>query len=251
MDVNGSARFRHRKTSSSDRLLAVYPRTTDRRAPASTANVEENELNEDDIFSAGDFSEASNYQNHHYHTSTSSSSGSSSPRHPLINCHVNRAFSQEESFGILAALPENRTNSHLHLYQKTAISSPSSSTSSSSTTSSRFIPSIPKPPQERLPISISLSSTKFHQPQSAPVNVPGLALNMRRRNKEFDEIDEDEDEGDGGGGGDAMLPPHEIVARSQSPILACSVLEGVGRTLKGRDLRQVRNAVWRRTGFLD
>jgi hypothetical protein len=29
------------------------------------------------------------------------------------------------------------------------------------------------------------------------------------------------------------------------------VLEGVGRTLKGRDLRQVRNAIWRQTGFLD
>lgn len=50
-----------------------------------------------------------------------------------------------------------------------------------------------------------------------------------------------------------MLPPHEIVARNSalSPALACSVLEGVGRTLKGRDLRQVRNAVWRQTGFLD
>jgi hypothetical protein len=29
------------------------------------------------------------------------------------------------------------------------------------------------------------------------------------------------------------------------------VLEGAGRTLKGRDLRRVRNAVLRRTGFLD
>jgi hypothetical protein len=29
------------------------------------------------------------------------------------------------------------------------------------------------------------------------------------------------------------------------------VLEGAGRTLKGRDLRQVRNAVWRKTGLLD
>ncbi|CAN1294436.1 hypothetical protein LINPERPRIM_LOCUS22456 [Linum perenne] len=69
---------------------------------------------------------------------------------------------------------------------------------------------------------------------------------MRRRDREIDEIDEDENEDDG-----EMLPPHEIVARSQTPDVAFSVLEGVGRTLKGRDLRQVRNAVWRKTGFLD
>lgn len=46
-----------------------------------------------------------------------------------------------------------------------------------------------------------------------------------------------------------MLPPHEIVARSQ--IATFSVFEGLGRTLKGRDLRRVRNAVWQKTGFLD
>ncbi|KAF2321605.1 hypothetical protein GH714_000619 [Hevea brasiliensis] len=102
------------------------------------------------------------------------------------------------------------------------------------TSSSRFIPSIPKPPQERVPISASFSSSKFHQPQSAPVNVPVLSMAMRRRHSEFDEIDKDEEKGDG-----EMLPPHEIVARSQSPMVACSVLEGVGRTLKGRDLRQI------------
>lgn len=50
-----------------------------------------------------------------------------------------------------------------------------------------------------------------------------------------------------------MLPPHEIVARGSgvSPNTTFSVLEGVGRTLKGRDLRRVRNAVLYRTGFLD
>jgi hypothetical protein len=30
-----------------------------------------------------------------------------------------------------------------------------------------------------------------------------------------------------------------------------SMLEGVGRTLKGRDLHRVRDAVLRQTGFLD
>lgn len=78
------------------------------------------------------------------------------------------------------------------------------------------------------------------------MNVPLLAKAMHKQ-REFDDFDEDEDVGG------EMVPPHEIVARSMadSPILACSVLEGVGRTLKGRDLRQVRNAIWRQTGFLD
>lgn len=80
------------------------------------------------------------------------------------------------------------------------------------------------------------------------MNVPVFARVMRKQ-KEFDDIDDDEEEEEEG----EMLPPHEIVAveSARSPLLACSVLEGVGRTLKGRDLRQVRNAVWRQTGFLD
>ncbi|KAI9128690.1 hypothetical protein K1719_000173 [Acacia pycnantha] len=42
-----------------------------------------------------------------------------------------------------------------------------------------------------------------------------------------------------------MLPPHEIVARGSgvSPKTTSSVLEGVGRTLKGRDLRQASGSV--------
>ncbi|XWS43388.1 hypothetical protein CRYUN_Cryun16bG0099000 [Craigia yunnanensis] len=70
----------------------------------------------------------------------------------------------------------------------------------------------------------------------------------RERNKKFLEVDYYDEEGE-----QEMLPPHEIVARGSgvSPKTTFSVLEGVGRTLKGRDLRQVRNAIWRKTGFLD
>jgi len=48
------------------------------------------------------------------------------------------------------------------------------------------------------------------------------------------------------------LPPHEVIARqlALSGIASFSVYEGAGRTLKGRDLRRVRNAVWMRTGFI-
>lgn len=83
-----------------------------------------------------------------------------------------------------------------------------------------------------------------------PVNVPAFPTVMLRRCRELDEIDYDYDDDDRDG---EMLPPHEIVARSlaRSPMIACSVLEGAGRTLKGRDLRQVRNTIFRQTGFLD
>lgn len=56
---------------------------------------------------------------------------------------------------------------------------------------------------------------------------------------EADQEEEDEEE---------MVPPHVIVARSH---VTFSVFEGVGRTLKGRDLRRVRNAVLQKTGFID
>lgn len=88
--------------------------------------------------------------------------------------------------------------------------------------------------------------------QSAPVKVPVMteAMRRRRRGHQFDVLYDDDDK-EGDDGETTMLPPHEVVASRQEDRVAYSVLEGVGRTLKGRDLRQVRNAVWRQTGFLD
>ncbi|MFS8012573.1 putative senescence regulator S40 [Helianthus anomalus] len=81
--------------------------------------------------------------------------------------------------------------------------------------------------------------------QSAPMNVLMFARKVRTGGElaDVDIVEDDDDE--------EMLLPHEIVARGSSPRTTFSVLEGVGRTLKGRDLRLVRNAVWRKTGFLD
>ncbi|KAB1216237.1 hypothetical protein CJ030_MR4G023940 [Morella rubra] len=58
--------------------------------------------------------------------------------------------------------------------------------------------------------------------------------------------DDDEEDGD-------MVPPHEWIARklARSQISSFSVCEGAGRTLKGRDLSKVRNAVLTKTGFLE
>ncbi|KAJ4800484.1 hypothetical protein LUZ62_051730 [Rhynchospora pubera] len=45
-----------------------------------------------------------------------------------------------------------------------------------------------------------------------------------------------------------MVPPHEFLSINRS-FPTSSVQEGIGRTLKGRDLRRVRDAVWEKTGF--
>lgn len=59
---------------------------------------------------------------------------------------------------------------------------------------------------------------------------------------EDDESDEEEE-------GEIRVPPHEYLARRRGA--SFSVQEGIGRTLKGRDLRSVRNAIWEKTGFQD
>lgn len=88
--------------------------------------------------------------------------------------------------------------------------------------------------------------------QSAPVNVPDWSKILGIAHRKDNPIgfpapgDEDEDEGED------KLPPHEYLAREQARIqmTTTSVFHGVGRTLKGRDMSRVRNAVWRQTGFL-
>ncbi|XP_038693050.1 uncharacterized protein LOC119990971 [Tripterygium wilfordii] len=230
MDSNGLTRFRHRQSPSSERFLGDFTRALKSEYPSTsnTTSNDFNDLSEEDIFFSPDFSVSSHADHRNHRTPVSSSSPS--PRHHSKN------FSQPESFGILAAVAEHEPSLKLKTFQKASISSPVSASisfSSSSTSSSRIIPCIPKPPQDRLPTLFS--SAKSHQHQSAPVNVPVFARVMRNQ-KEFDDIDDEEQEEEEG----EMLPPHEIVAMgsTSSPLLACSVLEGIGRTLKGRDLRQ-------------
>jgi len=66
--------------------------------------------------------------------------------------------------------------------------------------------------------------------------------------EEEEEDDDDDDDDDGN-----MMPPHEWIAKrfARRDISSFSVCEGVGRTLKGRDLSMVRNAILTRTGFLE
>ncbi|XP_039131303.1 uncharacterized protein LOC120267688 isoform X2 [Dioscorea cayenensis subsp. rotundata] len=87
--------------------------------------------------------------------------------------------------------------------------------------------------------------------QSAPVNIPyHLAkVNDDVVNKNEDDDDDDDDEEEDS----EKVPPHEWLAKklARSQISSFSVCEGAGRTLKGRDLSRVRNAVLTRTGFLE
>ncbi|KAH1063490.1 hypothetical protein J1N35_028477 [Gossypium stocksii] len=51
--------------------------------------------------------------------------------------------------------------------------------------------------------------------------------------------------------GGELVPPHVILERRVAGKMAFSVCSGNGRTLKGRDLCQVRNSVLRMTGILE
>ncbi|KAL2250622.1 uncharacterized protein LOC105174308 [Sesamum indicum] len=88
-------------------------------------------------------------------------------------------------------------------------------------------------------------------PRSLPVNIPDwsqiLRGEYRKHAGELTDVDYGDEEEDDGG--NDRIPPHEYLARTR--VASLSVHEGVGRTLKGRDLSRVRNAIWKQTGFED
>ncbi|KAK4730959.1 hypothetical protein R3W88_023947 [Solanum pinnatisectum] len=82
---------------------------------------------------------------------------------------------------------------------------------------------------------------------SLPVNIPdwskilGDEKGNLGKNIMFDD--------DGDFDNENRIPPHEYLARTR--VASFSVHEGIGRTLKGRDLSRVRNAIWKKIGFED
>ncbi|KAK7359779.1 hypothetical protein VNO77_01744 [Canavalia gladiata] len=86
---------------------------------------------------------------------------------------------------------------------------------------------------------------------SAPMDIPDWSKiygkNCKKGSRDCvnNKCDDDED--------DDMVPPHEWIARklARSQISSFSVCEGNGRTLKGRDLSKVRNAILTKTGFIE
>lgn len=82
--------------------------------------------------------------------------------------------------------------------------------------------------------------------QTAPVSIPGYSNTYKHAGDGGNEEDEEDED-------DNRAPPHEWLAKkmARSQISSSSVCEGAGRTLKGRDLSKVRNAVLTKTGFLE
>ncbi|CAN6454878.1 unnamed protein product [Victoria cruziana] len=108
--------------------------------------------------------------------------------------------------------------------------------------------------------------------QSAPVNIPDWSKIYKKGAIASWDFGCDDDGGGGNGiegdghyrgsvndgadyddEDDDRVPPHELIAKklAMSHITTSSVYEGAGRTLKGRDLSKVRNAVLSSTGFLE
>uniref|UniRef100_A0A7N0UXW7 Senescence regulator n=1 Tax=Kalanchoe fedtschenkoi TaxID=63787 RepID=A0A7N0UXW7_KALFE len=93
---------------------------------------------------------------------------------------------------------------------------------------------------------------------SAPVSIPKIYGQSRSPNgykrASLHDGDEDEYATENSDGEEIYeLPPHEWLDRKllRGQISSFSVVEGVGRTLKGRDLSKVRDSVLTRTGFLE
>ncbi|CAH2077830.1 unnamed protein product [Thlaspi arvense] len=83
---------------------------------------------------------------------------------------------------------------------------------------------------------------------SAPVNAPDWSMVQRMKTKKNVD-DDDDDDNDGDDDDESVSPEEYFLRRSRSS--SSSVMEGVGRKLKGRDLSNVRNAVLKKTGFLE
>lgn len=164
-------------------------------------------------------------------------------------------FQEEEVWAMMKARQGSNSKSKI---RKT--SSTSSSSAWRYTASSRTIPRS----------ASSGGGTPPHQ-SSAPVSIPDWSKIMKEKPKKnlwddacdahhaddggdikyrhgYTNSDDDDDEDD-----DNMLPPHEYLARrlASTQIASFSMCEGVGRTLKGRDLSKLRNAILTKTGFLE
>ncbi|XP_024984238.1 uncharacterized protein LOC112520169 [Cynara cardunculus var. scolymus] len=100
------------------------------------------------------------------------------------------------------------------------------------------------------PTSVESSTKSRHQKElvgkSLPVDIPDWSKISRMDGCIYKHHDDGYDD-DGDDDDDEWLPPHEYLARTRMASL--SVHEGIGRTLKGRDLSRVRNAIWKQTGF--
>jgi hypothetical protein len=121
----------------------------------------------------------------------------------------------------------------------------------------KTLPSIRRQPKIKVvPRKVHNVGDRITNPVAAaslPMNIPDWSKILKEDYKEHRIRESDEDAGgaddDKDDDHDNRLPPHEYLARTRGA--SFSVHEGIGRTLKGRDLRQVRNAIWKKVGFED
>ncbi|PKA64314.1 hypothetical protein AXF42_Ash009535 [Apostasia shenzhenica] len=241
--------FGFNSSSGNGRLLGLLsrPEFPEEAALAAAATGGGEELNETEVFWSDTLSPELNQRFPHHPCIMASSAPNPSPG-PSFSCSGIKRLSERNS-GVLVALPEEEKKRNL--IQRKNLSSTSHVSGVSpplpSLSSSRMIPAVLKPKGDYT-LSVP-GGTIYHQ--SAPVNVP---VRIPRARRTFRDLDGDGIGNEYGEEEEEMLPPHEHVARAaakESPWTTFSMLEGAGRTLKGRDLRKVRNAVWRQTGFLD
>ncbi|KAK9920909.1 hypothetical protein M0R45_029447 [Rubus argutus] len=114
---------------------------------------------------------------------------------------------------------------------------------------SKRMSTIPREPRRKTMSMADQKGTAAVTSASVPVNIPDWSKILKESRKQRDVSDEDGDDYCNNGDEDERVPPHEYLARNRGA--SFSVHEGVGRTLKGRDLRRVRNAIWKQVGFED
>ncbi|XP_027338211.1 uncharacterized protein LOC113852166 [Abrus precatorius] len=118
---------------------------------------------------------------------------------------------------------------------------------SSGSSSAWRLPSAPR----KIPRANTASDASLVQGSSAPMDIPDWSKiygkNCKKGSRDDGVCNKGDDEDDD------MVPPHEWIARklARSQISSFSVCEGMGRTLKGRDLSKVRNAILTKTGFIE
>ncbi|PHU19236.1 hypothetical protein BC332_10387 [Capsicum chinense] len=102
--------------------------------------------------------------------------------------------------------------------------------------------------------------SKLPKQSSAPVKIPDWSKIYNKKSSRllknngcyYGSVDDNVVEEDGDSD-DGMVPPHEYIDRrvARIQVASSSMCEGVGRTLKGRDLSKVRNSILTKTGFLE
>ncbi|KAF3451725.1 hypothetical protein FNV43_RR07821 [Rhamnella rubrinervis] len=172
----------------------------------------------------------------------------------------NEDFEEEDVWGFVKESDKDSSSPVMRKSKEYSSGSSSSSSAWCIHSSPRMIPRVLNAP--------TTHEAQAVQQSSAPVDIPDWSKIYGKNAKigpwvgdddhgngintdgvVYDDVNEDVEDDDG----DDMVPPHEWIARklARSQISSFSVCEGIGRTLKGRDLSKMRNAILTKTGFLE